>query len=44
MSNKSAFDRLIDYSCDHEWVFWIAEAVPVVLVCGLAGYLFAKFG
>lgn len=38
------FDRLVDFSCRHEWVFWVAEAVPVAALCGVAGYLLARFG
>lgn len=42
MADKSVFDHLIDYSCNHEWVFWVAEAIPVALFCGLIGWLVAS--
>lgn len=41
---KTPFERLVDYSADHEWVFWVAEAIPVAIVCGIAGYLLARAG
>lgn len=38
------FDRLVDFSCRHEWVLWVLEAIPVAIVCGAVGYLVARLG